>query len=56
LAKGQPEINFISFFERRERRWSPNELIVALPLKDFEAAVENIPKSGFGTAQTETPK
>jgi hypothetical protein len=25
-------------------------------LKDFEAAVENIPKSGFGTAQTETPK
>jgi hypothetical protein len=36
--------------------WSPNELIVALPLKDFEAAVENIPKSGFGTAQTEMPK
>lgn len=56
LAKGQPEINFISFFERRERRWSPNELIVALPLKDFEAAVGNILKSGFGTAQSETPK
>jgi uncharacterized protein (DUF169 family) len=56
LAKGQPEINFISFFERRERRWSPNELIVALPLKDFEAAMENILRSGFGTAQSETPK
>jgi uncharacterized protein (DUF169 family) len=56
LAKKQPEINFISAFERRGRRWSPNELIVALPLKDFEGVVENIPRSGFGTAHTEMPK
>jgi uncharacterized protein (DUF169 family) len=52
LAKGKPEINFVSTFERRAREWSPNELIVALPLKDFETAVESIPSSGFGTAKT----
>lgn len=52
LAKERPEINFVSIFERRARGWSPNELIVALPLKDFEIAVESIPHSGFGTAQT----
>jgi len=49
LAKGKPEINFISVFERRAREWPVDELIVALPFKDFEAAVENIPYSGFGT-------
>jgi uncharacterized protein (DUF169 family) len=48
LAKGRPEINLISAFERRGGKWSPDELIIALPLKDFEAAVENIPHSGFG--------
>jgi uncharacterized protein (DUF169 family) len=52
LAKGRPEINFVSAFERRAHEWSPNELIIALPLKDFETAVENIPQSGYGTAQT----
>jgi uncharacterized protein (DUF169 family) len=52
LAKEGSEINFVSVFERRTREWSPNELIIALPLKDFETAVENIPRSGFGTAQT----
>jgi len=52
LAKGRPEINFVSVFERRVHSWSPNELIVALPLKDFETAVESISRSGFGTAQT----
>jgi uncharacterized protein (DUF169 family) len=51
LAKGKPEINLISAFERRGAKWSSDELIVALPLKDFEAAVENIPHSGFGTTQ-----
>lgn len=56
LAKGKPEINFISAFERRAREWSPDELIVALPFKDFEVAVESIPYSGFGTAQTETSR
>lgn len=51
LAKGKPEINFVSVFERRTHEWSPNELIVALPLKDFETAVESIPHSGYGTTQ-----
>lgn len=49
LAKGMPEINFVSAFERRTHKWSQNELIVALPLKGFEIAVESIPYSGFGT-------
>jgi len=52
LAKGKPEINFISAFERRNGKWSPNELIVALPFKDFEAAAKSIPYSGFGQAIT----
>ena len=56
LAKGRPEINFISVFERRAHEWSPNELIIALPFRDFEAAVESITLSGFGLAQAETSK
>jgi len=52
LAKRRPEINFVSAFERQRHKWSPNELIVALPWKDFETVVESIPRSGFGTAQT----
>jgi uncharacterized protein (DUF169 family) len=52
LAKGGPEINFVSTFERRSGKWSSNELIITLPWKDFETAVESIPNSGFGTAQT----
>lgn len=52
LAKGRPEINLVSTFERRVRKWSPNEFIVTLPLKDFETAVESISHSGYGTAQT----
>jgi uncharacterized protein (DUF169 family) len=51
LAKRRPEINFISTFERRAHKWSPNELMIALPWKDFETAVESIPRSGYGTAQ-----
>ena len=50
LAKGRPEINLISAFERRGGKWSPDELMIAMSLEDFEAAVENIPHSGFGTA------
>jgi uncharacterized protein (DUF169 family) len=49
LAKGKPEINLISTFERKEGKWSPNELILALPLRNFEEAVENIPDSGYTT-------
>jgi uncharacterized protein (DUF169 family) len=48
LAKGKPDINFISTFERKRGQWSPNELIIALPLKDFLIAVESIPHSGYG--------
>jgi uncharacterized protein (DUF169 family) len=32
LAKGRPEINLISAFERRGGKWSPDELMIALPL------------------------
>jgi uncharacterized protein (DUF169 family) len=52
MAKGRPEINLISAFERRGGKWTPDELMVGLPLKDFEAAVENIPKSGYGSSET----
>jgi uncharacterized protein (DUF169 family) len=51
LANGKPQLNLIAAFERRAGRWSPNELILAMPLKNFEAAVENIPKSGYGTCE-----
>lgn len=51
LASGKPEINLISFFERRGGKWSQNEFITAVPLKAFETAVKNIPHSGFGTAR-----
>jgi uncharacterized protein (DUF169 family) len=50
LAKGRPELNLISFFERKRGTWSSDEFILALPLKDFEVAVENIPRSGYGSA------
>ena len=48
LAKGKPDLNLISIFERRRGKWSPNELIVTLPFKDFLVAVESIPHSGYG--------
>jgi uncharacterized protein (DUF169 family) len=48
LAKERPEINLISTFERRAGKWSPNELLLAMPLKDFETAVKNISSSGYG--------
>jgi len=50
LAKGKPDVNFISIFERRRGKWSPNELIVTLPFKDFLVAVESIPHSGYGSS------
>jgi uncharacterized protein (DUF169 family) len=50
LAKNKPEINLISTFERKAGKWSPNELILAMPYKDFEAAVKNIPNSGYAMA------
>jgi uncharacterized protein (DUF169 family) len=50
LAKGKPDVNFISVFERRRGTWSPNELIVTLPFKDFLVAAESIPHSGYGSS------
>ena len=52
MAKGKPEINLISAFERRGGGWAPDELVVGMPLKNLEAAIENIPESGYGTAET----
>jgi uncharacterized protein (DUF169 family) len=52
MAKGKPEINLISAFERRGGKWAPDELVVGMPLKDFEAAIENILKSGYGITET----
>jgi uncharacterized protein (DUF169 family) len=54
LAKGKPDVNFISVFERRRGTWSPNELIVTLPFKDFQIAVESIPHSGYGSPPAST--
>jgi len=55
LAKGRPEISFMAGHSRKAVGWAPNELIIALPFKNFETAVENIPNSGFGTASTPPP-
>jgi len=54
LVKGKPEINF-SKHGKEWANWSPDEIIIALPYKDFESAVENISSSGFGTAKTISP-
>jgi len=48
LATGKPQINLISHFERQAGKWSPNEFITAMPLKDFEELVRNVPHSGYG--------
>lgn len=49
LAKGAPEINFLSSHARKLAKWSPNELMVTMPFKDFETVINNIPLSGYGT-------
>jgi len=58
LAKDGPEINFLAAHARHLAKWSPNELMITLPFKDFEAMVNNIPNSGFGaeTRDAQTPK
>lgn len=48
LAKGKPDVNFISVFERQRGEWSPNELILTLPFREFLVAVKSISSSGFG--------
>lgn len=55
LAKGGPEIGFMAGHSRKAVGWAPSELIIALPFKQFETAVDNIPKSGFGTALMPPP-
>jgi uncharacterized protein (DUF169 family) len=52
LAKGRPEISFMSWHSRPAADWSPNELIIALPFRDFKIAVNNIHNSGFGKAHS----
>lgn len=48
LAKGKPDVNLISIFERTRHKWSPDKLIVTLPFKDFMTAVRSIDYSGYG--------
>ena len=48
LAKGRPEISFMSWHSRPAADWSQNELIIALSFRDFKIAVNNINNSGFG--------
>jgi uncharacterized protein (DUF169 family) len=48
LAKGKPDINLISVFERRRGKWRPNELIITLPFKEFLIAVKSIAHSRYG--------
>lgn len=48
LAKGKPDVNLISIFERARHNWSDNILIVTLPFKDFMTAVGSIDYSGYG--------
>ena len=48
LAEDKPQINLIAAFDRKGIKWSPNELILAVPFKEFEIAFENISKSGYG--------
>jgi uncharacterized protein (DUF169 family) len=48
LAKGKPDVNLISTFERTRHKWSPDKLIVTLPFKDFMTAVRSVDYSGYG--------
>jgi uncharacterized protein (DUF169 family) len=48
LAKGKPDVNLISTFERTRHKWSPDKLIVTLPFKDFMIAVRSVDYSGYG--------
>jgi uncharacterized protein (DUF169 family) len=48
LARGKPDVNLISIFERTRHKWSPDKLIVTLPFKDFMTAVKSIDCSSYG--------
>jgi len=48
LAKGKPDVNLISMFERARHKWSPDKLIVTLPFKDFMTAARSVDESSYG--------
>jgi uncharacterized protein (DUF169 family) len=48
LAKGKPDVNLISIFERTRHKWSPDTLIVTLPFKDFMTAMRSVDYSSYG--------
>lgn len=48
LAKGKPDVNLISTFERARHNWPSDKLIVTLPFKDFMTAVRSVDYSGYG--------
>jgi len=50
LAKGKPNVNFISISERRRGKWSPNELVITLPFKAFLVAMNSLDHSGYGSS------
>lgn len=56
LAKDGPEINFLAMHSRKLANWSPNELIIAMPFRTFEKALDDISRSEYGTERTEGPK
>jgi uncharacterized protein (DUF169 family) len=56
LAKGRSEINFLAAHSRRLAKWSPNELMVSMPFRDFETALDNVPLSGYGSASGGQPR
>ncbi len=47
-AKGKPDVNLISTFERARHKWPPDQLIVTLPFKDFMTAMRSVDYSGYG--------
>jgi len=48
LAKGKPDVNLISIFERTRHKWSSDTLIVTLPFKDFMTVMRSVDYSGYG--------
>jgi uncharacterized protein (DUF169 family) len=56
LVKGRPEINFLAANSRRLAKWSPNELMVSMPFRDFETALDNVPLSGYGSTSGGQPR
>jgi len=47
LGRNQPQINLIASFDRSGVKWSPEEMILALPFRHFEQALKDTSKSGY---------